>query len=153
VTGRIVSNLIAIGQFRNASPEVWNSLPHQLTDDLSCPASFHHNLKTHLLANLSVTDCRGQYATAIRQFSFDWHMLRHQLPNKINNKSNMSRLGSEYWLGSEILANDCCGSSFCGQLTTSLNNERIPIDRPIPIQTFFEDGSVIIKSKLWNGEN
>jgi len=60
----------------------------------------------------------------------------------------MSRLGSEYWLGSKILANDCCESSLCGQLTTSLNNERIPVDRPIPIQTVFEDGSVIIKNKL-----
>ena len=30
--------------FRNAAPLVWNSLPHQLTDDLSSP--FRRNLKT-----------------------------------------------------------------------------------------------------------
>jgi len=34
--------------FRNAAPVVWNNLPHHLTDDLSCPASFRRNLKTHL---------------------------------------------------------------------------------------------------------
>jgi len=34
--------------FHNAAPVVWNSLPHHLTDDLPCPASFRHNLKTHL---------------------------------------------------------------------------------------------------------
>jgi len=38
------------------------------------------------LADLSITDCRGQSATAIRQFIFDWHMLRHQLLNG-NNKN------------------------------------------------------------------
>jgi len=68
--------------FRNAAPVVWNSLPHQLTDDLSYPASFRHNLKHISLANLSVTDCRGN---CIRQFIFDWHMLRHQLLNNNNN--------------------------------------------------------------------
>jgi len=36
--------------FRNAAPIIWNSMSHQLTDDLSCPASFHHNLKTHLFS-------------------------------------------------------------------------------------------------------
>jgi len=36
--------------FRNAAPVVWNSLPHHLTVDLSCPASFHRNLKTHLIS-------------------------------------------------------------------------------------------------------
>jgi hypothetical protein len=35
--------------FRNATPLIWNSLPHQLTNYLSSPASFHHNLKTHFL--------------------------------------------------------------------------------------------------------
>jgi len=34
--------------FCNAAPVIWNSLPHHLTDDLSCPASFRLNLKTHL---------------------------------------------------------------------------------------------------------
>jgi len=50
-------------------------------------------------------------------------------------------------LGSEILANDCCESSLC-ELTKGLINERIPIDRSMPIQTFFVDGSVIFKNKL-----
>jgi len=36
--------------FCNAAPVVWNNLPHHLTDDLSCPASFRHNLKTHLFS-------------------------------------------------------------------------------------------------------
>jgi len=36
--------------FRNAAPVVWNSLPHQLTDDQAYPASFRHNLKTHLFS-------------------------------------------------------------------------------------------------------
>jgi len=36
--------------FRNAAPVVWNNLPHHLTDDLSCPASFRRNLKTHLFS-------------------------------------------------------------------------------------------------------
>jgi len=35
---------------RNAAPVVWNNLPHQLTDDLSCPASFRRNLKTRLFS-------------------------------------------------------------------------------------------------------
>jgi hypothetical protein len=40
-------------------------------------------------------------------------------------------------------------TSFCespdgGQLTAGLKNERIPFARPMPIQTFFGDGSVII---------
>jgi len=34
--------------FRNATPLVWNGLPHHLTNDLSSLASFRHNLKTHL---------------------------------------------------------------------------------------------------------
>jgi len=42
----------------------------------------------------------------------------------------LSRPGSEYWLGSEILADD------------GFINEQIPIDRPVPIQTSFGDGSV-----------
>jgi len=36
--------------FRNATPVVWNNLPHHLTDDLSRPASFHCNLKTNLFS-------------------------------------------------------------------------------------------------------
>ena len=36
--------------FRNAAPVVWNSLPHRLTDDLSCLDAFRHNLKTHLFS-------------------------------------------------------------------------------------------------------
>jgi len=31
----------------NVAPVIWNSLPHHLTDDLSYPASFRRNLKTH----------------------------------------------------------------------------------------------------------
>jgi len=42
-----------------------------LTDDLSFPASFRRNLKHISLANFSVTDSRGQSATAIPQFIFD----------------------------------------------------------------------------------
>jgi len=36
--------------FPNAAPVVWNNLPHHLTDDLSCPASFRCNLKTYLFS-------------------------------------------------------------------------------------------------------
>ena len=54
--------------FRNAAPLVWNSLPHQLTDHLASPASFCRNLLIFSL-NPSVTDCRGQSATAIHQFN------------------------------------------------------------------------------------
>jgi len=36
--------------FHNAVPVVWNNLPHHLTDDRSCPASFRRNLKTHLFS-------------------------------------------------------------------------------------------------------
>jgi len=64
--------MFASQAFHSAAPVVWNSLPHHLTDDILCPAFFRHNLKKPLsLANLSITDCRGQSATAIRQFIFD----------------------------------------------------------------------------------
>ena len=47
-------------------------------------------------------------------------------------------------LDSEIPAEDsCCESPHGGLLTTGLKNERIPIDGPTAIQTFFGDGSVI----------
>jgi len=72
-----------------------------------------------------------------------WPMLHHQLLNN-NNNNIMSRLGPEYWLGSEIFAE----SSLGGQLTMGYKNERIPIDHPMPIQTYFGDGSVINKNKL-----
>ena len=36
--------------FWNGAPVVWNSLPHQLTDDLSSAVSFRRNLKTHLFS-------------------------------------------------------------------------------------------------------
>jgi len=50
-------------------------MPHHLTDDLSCPASFRRNLTTHLFSklNFSVTDWHGQTATAIHKFLFDGH--------------------------------------------------------------------------------
>jgi len=35
--------------FRNVAPVVWNNLPHHLTNELSCPASFRRNLKTQSL--------------------------------------------------------------------------------------------------------
>ena len=71
--------------FRNAAPLVWNSLPHQLTNDLSSPASFRRNLKTHFFFKSFRHWLPWPVRNCDSSIYFDWHMLHHQLHNNNNN--------------------------------------------------------------------
>jgi len=70
--------------FSHAAPTIWNSLPQELTNDLSSLSVFKRNLKTFLYSHPF-----SQWHTPVPRLRFvtycDWLMSRYQLCNYNNN--------------------------------------------------------------------